>query len=229
MFSIVIPLYNEEKNIVILINEIINNLKNIEYEIILVNDASTDRTLEVLDEFNKIDYIKIFNNITNKGQSFSIHKGVLKSNFNSIITLDGDGQNNPKDILNLIKIYEKGNYQLIGGIRKNRKDSFIKIISSKIANSIRKTYLNDDCNDTGCGLKIFNKKIFLEIDFFDGMHRFLPALYKGAKQKCFFLEVDHRKRKFGKSKYGTISRLLQGIKDMIYVKNIILSHSEKKK
>ena len=110
---------------------------------------------------------------------------------------------------------------MVGGIRKKRQDSFIKILSSKIANYIRSKILNDNCKDTGCSLKVFSKNIFLEFPYFDGIHRFLPALFKGYGHKTDFINVNHRVRKYGKSKYGTIDRLFRGIRDIIKVKNII--------
>ena len=136
MFSIVIPLYNESKNISGLINEIEDHLKKYyEYEIILINDASTDDTLRVINKI-KDKKIKILNNIKNQGQSFSIRYGVKESLHQIIITLDGDGQNDPCDILRLLEYYlEHNNVKLVGGIRKKRQDSLIKIISSKIANT----------------------------------------------------------------------------------------------
>ena len=111
--------------------------------------------------------------------------------------------------------------KLIGGIRRNRKDNFTKIISSKIANSIRSRILNDECIDTGCALKIFDKKIFLSFPFFDGVHRFLPALFKGYGYETLFIDVNHRKRNHGISKYGTMNRLFAGIRDIIKVKKIL--------
>ena len=100
-------------------------------------------------------------------------------------------------------------------------DSFIKVISSKIANGIRSKILNDNCRDTGCSLKVFDKQIFLSFPFFDGMHRFLPALFKGYGYKTMFIDVNHRKRKFGVSKYGTMNRLFKGIRDIIKVRKIL--------
>ena len=117
--------------------------------------------------------------------------------------------------------YKKKNLKLIGGIRENRKDNYVKIISSKIANKIRQYLLNDNCKDTGCGLKIFDRNIFLLFPYFNGIHRFLPALFKGYGHKTDFINVNHRVRKYGKSKYGTIDRLFRGIRDIIKVKNII--------
>lgn len=222
MFSIVIPLFNEEENIQPLINEIFSSLIDFqEYEIILVDDASTDNTIRAINSLNNIK-IKIISNPQNRGQSFSIHKGIENSVNNIIITLDGDGQNNPIDIPKLLNIYlSSNNIKLVGGIRKKRMDSIIKIISSRSANFVRSRFLNDDCKDTGCSLKVFDKNIFLNFPFFDGMHRFLPALYKGFGFKTVFVNVNHRQRKYGTSKYGTTKRLFKGIADMIKVKKII--------
>ena len=130
-------------------------------------------------------------------------------------------QNNPSDIPKMLSIFYQDNYKLVGGIRKNRKDNFFKIFSSYAANFIRRLILKDDCNDTGCSLKIFDREIFLMFPFFDGIHRFLPALFKGFGYKTVFIEVNHRKRHKGISKYGTISRLLWGIRDIYKVLKIL--------
>lgn len=223
MFSVVIPIFNEEENIVLLIQEIKNSLKIYKnFELIFVNDCSTDNSLKVLLDQKKILDFKIINNKKNIGQSFSILSGIKESKHNTIVTLDGDGQNNPYDIPKLIEYYfNNKNILLVGGIRVKRKDSIIKIISSRIANIVRSKFLNDGCKDTGCSLKVFDKNIFLSFETFDGMHRFIPALFSGFGHKTFFLDVDHRKRNFGKSKYGTFLRLVNGIKDMIKVKKMI--------
>ena len=215
MFSIVIPIFNEARNIAFLLKEISRSLENFKnYEIILVNDASTDDSIEVINNINNQN-IKIIINDNNKGQSFSIYEGVKNSSYETIITIDGDGQNDPADIPKLYNFYIQNNeVKLVGGIRKNRKDSLNKIISSKIANYIRSKILKDGCKDTGCSLKVFNKKIFLSFPFFNGVHRFLPALFRGYGYKTVFLEVNHRKRIYGSSKYGTMNRLFAGIRDI---------------
>ena len=224
-FSIVIPLYNEEKNIINLYNEIsisLSSISKIHYEIIFVNDCSTDNSSKILDILSKKHpKIKIITNNSNLGQSFSIKSGVTHSAHNTIVTIDGDGQNNPVDIKKLLNTYFNSNYKLVGGIRKIRKDSLIKIISSKLANKIRGSILNDNCIDSGCGLKIFDKNIFLKFEYFNGIHRFLPALFLGYGYETHFLVVDHRKRQHGYSKYGTFIRLISGIKNIIKVKKII--------
>ena len=171
--------------------------------------------------------IKIINNSKNLGQSLSILNGIKSSSFETVVTLDGDGQNNPIDIPILLNKYlSDKEIKLVGGIRLNRKDSIIKRYSSIIANSIRKFILVDDCSDTGCSLKVFDKKIFLSFPFFDGIHRFLPALFKGYEKKTFYIEISHRPRLYGVSKYGIFGRLFKGIVDIIKVANIIKNYKQ---
>ncbi len=225
-FSIIIPVFNEEKNIEDLIDEINLCLKKYYdlFEIIIVNDCSIDNTYKILNKKinNPNNNIEIINNEKNFGQSFSILRGIKNSKYEIIVTMDGDGQNDPKDILKLLKHYiSDEDLFLVGGIRKKRKDNVIKILSSKLANFVRKNILNDKCDDTGCSLKVFDKNIFLKFPFFDGMHRFIPALFSGFNKKTFFISVNHRHRIHGKSNYGTIERLYKGIYDMYKVSKII--------
>ncbi len=227
-FSIVIPTYNEEQSIFGLVDEIFdilinkNKIKN--FQIVLVNDSSTDGTLKKFNELKRKyrDKIKIISNELNLGQSFSIIRGIQEADFDTVVTMDADGQNNPKDIYKLLDIYfSNEKVFLVGGIRKKRKDNFIKKISSKIANNVRNFILKDNCSDTGCSLKVFDKETFLKFPKFKGIHRFLPALFTGYKKKSLFIDVDHRPRIHGYSKYGTFDRLFTGIKDLIRVYNII--------
>ena len=222
-FSIIVPCYNEELSIKKLIDEIIQiSFNDYEYELIIINDGSNDQTLEIITNLSKKhDFIKIIDNKINKGQSYSIHSGIKKAKFKNIVTIDADGQNDPTDIKKLLEIYFDGKYLLVGGIRTKRKDKLIKIFSSRIANYIRKRILNDDCNDTGCSLKVLNKTVFLKLPYFDGLHRFLPALYKANGCLTKFVEVNHRERLLGVSKYGTLDRLFKGIKDLVKVYRII--------
>lgn len=228
-FTLIIPIFNEEKNISRLYNEI-SQCKAIEFisNIIYIDDASNDKSqLFLKDIANKDSKVIILTNSKNLGQSHSIFLGIKKSNTDYVITLDGDGQNDPNDIINLINIFNSNrSYGLIAGIRRNRKDNFIKILTSKIANNIRKIYLNDDCDDTGCALKLFEKSLIVNFKFFNGIHRFLPAIYKGMGKKCYFINVNHRHRKYGNSKYGTFNRLFVGIRDMLKVKKLIKNHKQ---
>lgn len=222
--SIVIPVYNEQENIENLINEIMN-ISVIDFisEIIIVNDHSSDNSINIILKLQSIfNKIKLINHEHNCGQSKSIHTGISHATTNTIITLDGDLQNNPSDIPELMKIYFSDiNIKLVSGIRIKRKDSLSKILSSKIANYIRNFILDDDCVDTGCGLKLFDRNLFLKLPFFNGIHRFLPALFKYSGSKNVFIEVDHRKRVFGKSNYGNLYRGINGLIDLIKVKKII--------
>ncbi len=227
MFSVIIPVFNESGNIDKLLNEIHNHLKKFEYEIIIVDDCSNDDTIKEIKNFKKKNINLLVNKI-NMGQSFSLNKGILSSRFNIIVTLDGDGQNNPNDIIKLLNIYNsEEDISLVGGLRMDRKDSFVKIFSSQIANYIRSKILKDNCKDTGCALKVFDKNVYLEFSFFNGIHRFLPALFNGYGYKTTYVNVDHRKRINGYSKYGINNRLFRGIRDMIKVNKMIKTHKLK--
>ena len=227
--SLVIPIFNEEKNILNLYQEIVKFIKDYNYELIFVNDNSSDQSKFIIHEIQtKNSLVKCINHEKNLGQSCAIYSGINAAQYNTIITLDGDGQNNPADIPNLLKnFFYKNDVSLISGIRYNRKDNFIKIISSKIANKVRSYILNDKCSDTGCSLKVFDKSKFLEFPFFDGIHRFMPALFNGYGHKVLFINVDHRSRISGESKYGIINRLFKGIFDLIKVRNIIKTYEKK--
>ena len=218
-FSIIVPVYNEEQNIDKLLNEIINSIKTItDYEIIVVNDGSEDQTKNELIKFN-LYKIKIINHEKNLGQSAAIYSGIQSSYYDNIITIDGDLQNDPNDIDKMIKLYKINNCKgLVSGIRRKRKDSLIKRYSSKLANNIRNIILKDECEDTGCSLKIFEKKFFLKYKFFDGIHRYIPFLFKQSRCKISYIDVNHRFREAGVSKYGTIDRLIKGIIAIIKVK-----------
>ncbi len=225
-FSIIIPVYNENKNILKLIEEIILSIEDYEnYQIIIVNDGSEDDSSiiinNILKKHSTIDIVKICNK-KNMGQSYSIKSGIEKAKYDCIVTIDGDLQNDPKDIPLLLKIYfNEKKLKLVGGIRTNRKDSNLKKVASIIANKFRMFILNDDCIDTGCSLKVFDKNIFLNFPYFNGIHRFLPALFKGYKFKTKFINVNHRQRVYGKSNYKNLPRLIRGIFDIYRVSKII--------
>jgi len=222
--SIIIPVFNEEKNIKILINEILNiDIIDQISEIIIVDDCSTDSSLNEIKKLQKItDKISFFCHYSNQGQSKSLLTGIKNAKNQTIVTIDADLQNNPIDIINIVNTYFSDNeIKLVGGIRVNRKDNIIKKITSRMANFIRNQILRDDCIDTGCSLKIFDRDLFLSLPFFDGIHRFLPALFKYKNSKNKYIGVDHRNRKFGKSKYGTLDRALKGLVDIYKVKKII--------
>lgn len=227
-FSIIIPVYNESKNIYLLVKEIFASLEEKYFEVIIINDNSNDDTNVYLSKLKSKYNIGIINLKNRSGQSLALLTGIKASKHDTIVTIDGDGQNDPKDIPKILNIFIKNNYSLVGGLRMKRKDNYIKKISSLIANKIRSIILNDNCMDTGCGLKIFEKKIFLLFPFFNGIHRFLPALFRGYGYSTYFVSVNHRHRLFGKSKYGTIKRAINGIRDIILVNKIIKNYKNVK-
>jgi len=219
--SIVIPVHNEAENIGVLIKEIVDSMINIKYEIIVVDDDSSDNTLDVLSEMKiKIDNLRIIKHSANYGQSFAIKSGIEHAKSDWIATLDGDGQNDPSDILRLFNILltmKKNKNIMIAGHRVVRKDSFLKKFSSKYANKVRDFLLKDSIPDTGCGLKIFNKYCFDKLPFFNHIHRYLPALHIANCGDVVSVEVNHRERERGVSKYGFNNRFWVGIIDLLGV------------
>jgi dolichol-phosphate mannosyltransferase len=216
--SIVVPVRNESGNVASLIGEIDAALKHITHEIIYVDDGSTDDTFSELQSLQmQFSQLKIVRHAHGCGQSTAVRTGVKAAKFNWIATLDGDGQNDPADIPKLIAAVVDG-VDLIGGNRRaSRRDTWVKRMSSVIANTVRSKMLRDDTPDTGCGLKLFKRDAFLDLPYFDHMHRFLPALIKRRGGKIISVPVAHRNREHGKSNYGTIDRLLVGVVDLFGV------------
>ncbi|OGT45254.1 MAG: dolichol-phosphate mannosyltransferase [Gammaproteobacteria bacterium RIFCSPHIGHO2_12_FULL_41_20] len=221
--SIVIPVYNEAENIMPLLAEIQAILQQqTNYEIIMVDDGSTDDTYSaVLSAQKKIYQVKIIRHQYNYGQSASIVSGVRMASLSWIITLDGDGQNDPRDIKILLDMLQQQSNQekpiLIVGHRQKRHDRWLRRLSSRIANHIRHALLRDHCLDTGCSLKLFKRDDFLKLPHFDHIHRFLPALFIRANGEVLNVPVSHRPRLYGQSKYGVMNRLWIGIIDLLGV------------
>ena len=216
--SVVVPVKNEQDNVASLIAEIDAALSKVKHEIIYVNDGSTDATLSILKQLQKkYKQLRVISHQQSCGQSTAVRTGVKFARYDWVATLDGDGQNNPADIPKLIDAVSEG-VELVGGNRRlSRRDTFIKRISSVIANTVRSAMLRDDTPDTGCGLKLFQREAFLDLPYFDHMHRFLPALIKRRGGKIVSVHVQHRNREHGKSNYGTIDRLIVGIVDLFGV------------
>jgi dolichol-phosphate mannosyltransferase len=216
--SVVIPVRNEEGNLANLIVEIDDALKQLKHEIIYVDDGSTDNTYSQLKSLQtQFNQLKIVRHAKSCGQSTAVRTGVKAAQFAWVATLDGDGQNDPADIPKLIAAVAEG-VDLVGGNRRaSRRDTWVKRMSSVIANTVRSKMLRDDTPDTGCGLKLFKRDAFLDLPYFDHMHRFLPALIKRRGGKIVSVPVAHRNREHGKSNYGTIDRLLVGIVDLFGV------------
>lgn len=220
-FTIIIPIFNESESIFKLIKEIKLEFKNRMPEIIIVDDGSTDDFSKRKNEIVQKN-IRILKHSSNFGKCKAMLTGILEASNELICIIDGDGQNPPYEIKNLISFWKKLDKSkkqkfLICGNRKKRKDKFSKRISSKIANGIRKFILNDDCNDTACALKVFMRSEFLKINYFKNMHRFLPALFKINNCEIFNVLVDDRPRTSGVSKYSFHNRFWIGIIDLINV------------
>ena len=221
--SVVIPVCNEEESIGILIEEITQALaQKYQHEIIVVDDGSTDTTLEVLLKIKKdLPTLRVIKHLQNSGQSTAVRTGVQHAKSAWIATLDGDGQNDPADIPNLYNELANQNldpWLVVAGYRKKRKDTWLKRISSKYANSIRDRLLRDGTPDTGCGLKVFARDSFLALPYFDHMHRYIPALFQRQGGRVVSVEVNHRHRMQGTSKYGFHNRLWVGIVDILGVR-----------
>jgi glycosyltransferase involved in cell wall biosynthesis len=220
-FSIVIPLYNEKENINQLNEELTSSLlklqnKNHQFEIIYVDDGSTDKTLESLKDFkNEIKTIILKNN-KNLAQSKSIMNGMEESNYNNIILLDGDLQNDPNDIIKMVDVYTQKENILVHGYRKNRNDPYLsKILPSKIANYIVRKFTNSKILDHGCSLKIFDKRMINLNDFFGDFHRLFAAQIN-KDIEVIEMEVNHRPRQKGNSNYG-FERVFRVLIDLIFI------------
>lgn len=218
--SVVIPMYNEEGNAATLVGEVATALRGVaSFEIVTVNDCSKDGTLAVLSAL-KADYpeLRVINHHRNAGQSRGVRTGVLAARAPVVATLDGDGQNNPADIPALYaRLTREGAPALlamVAGERQKRKDSQAKLVASRMANGIRKKMLNDNANDTGCGLKVFYRDAFLRLPYFDHLHRYLPALVRREGLEIEFAPVSHRERLSGVSKYTNIQRAAVAVRDL---------------
>jgi dolichol-phosphate mannosyltransferase len=222
--SIVIPVHNEAENILPLLEEIEKGMSLAEtYEIIVVNDGSKDNTGIVLkDAMSRFKNLRVLHHQQSCGQSTAIYNGVKAAIYPLIATLDGDGQNDPADIHRLYEVLQQKqktspDLWMIAGWRSTRYDSKWRLFSSRFANAVRAGLLADNTPDTGCGLKIFLREKFLELPYFDHMHRFLPALVLRAGGQVISEPVNHRARSTGRSNYGTLDRLWAGMTDLLGV------------
>jgi len=224
--SVVVPVFNEQENIRSLATEIRASLQDrLPFELIYVDDGSQDASFAELRALKDEGFpeLRIVRHDGCFGQSASILSGCRQARAEWIATLDGDGQNDPADILPLYRaVIEKhtadNRYLCAAGYRKNRHDGLVKRWSSRVANGVRSRLLHDSTPDTGCGLKVFRREAFLALPFFDHLHRFIPALIQRNGGKIIVVEVNHRARKAGQSKYGIGNRLWVGLVDLFGVK-----------
>ena len=221
--SVVVPVHNENENLRPLIEEIETAVAaSTDHEILYVDDGSTDDTLARLQALKQeFPRLRVLRHQTCCGQSTALRTGIQAAKGPVIATLDGDGQNDPANIPAMLTAWQELKQQsdtaLVAGYRRNRKDTGWRKFSSRFANRIRAGLLRDETPDTGCGLKLFDRDLFLAMPYFDHMHRFLPALAQRAGSRVISVEVNHRPRTRGQSKYGTWHRLWVGIWDLLGV------------
>ena len=217
---------DEAGNVLPLIEEISTSLASYapvgqNFEIICVDDSSKDATVQEIQQAQqKFPNVRLIRHPQRLGMSAGIRNGIRRARANWILTIDGDRQNDPADAPRLLELgWMKGrdNKILVAGIRVNRRDTTGKRLASRFANKIRKALLNDNCPDTGCSLKLFPRESYLELPFFNGLHRFMPALLKLYGHECIFTPVNDRPRQHGVSKSDFLGRAIRGTYDLLGV------------
>lgn len=220
--SVVVPVHDEAGNIAALVAEIETALgPELDFEMVFVDDGSRDESPGELARARRgHPRLRVLRHRERCGQSAALRTGVAAARGAWIATLDGDGQNDPSDILVLLKVRDESEdpaLRMIAGVRRQRRDGLVKRFSSRVANGLRSRVLRDGATDTGCGLKLFQREAFLALPFFDHMHRFLPALVRRAGGVVLEAPVDHRPRRHGASHYGVADRAWAGLVDMLGV------------
>jgi dolichol-phosphate mannosyltransferase len=216
--SVVVPVHDEAGAIGALVTEIATALAGLEFEIIIVDDGSTDATPAILTGLAMAEpALRVLTHPHRAGQSSAIRTGVRAARHEWIATLDGDGQNPPDQIPRLLDALRSGRTERVGlvqGQRAERRDSISRQLGSAIANAIRAAALGDGVRDSGCGLRLFRRDAFLDLPFFDHIHRFLPAMMRREGWEIRLVAVEHRPRTSGRSKYSNLQRALVGLVDL---------------
>lgn len=212
--SVVVPAYNEEGNILPLAQEIVAALSALPggFELILVDDASTDATAQRIRDIAQPQVRGVFHRM-NCGQSAAVGSGFQTARGEWVATLDGDGQNDPADLPAMLNEAIRSGVDCVTGVRRKRRDTFIRRFSSRIANIFRNWITGDQVSDSGCGIRVVRRSALREIPVFNGMHRFMPTLLRGQGFRVTEMTVNHRERVRGTSKYGVHDRLWRGIRD----------------
>ncbi len=218
-FSVVVPVHNEAGNVAGLIAEIAKALDGRAFEMVFVDDASTDDTRAMLAGL-KTQYpmLRVLGHRRNAGQSRSIRSGILAARAPVIGTLDGDGQNDPADLPDLYRQFTRAGapegLKMVMGRRAKRQDTAWKRFGSRLANNVRKRLLRDDCDDSGCGIKVMSRDAYVHLPYFDHMHRYMPALMRAEGFGVEYRDVNHRPRGTGRSNYTNFGRLNDALSDL---------------
>lgn len=213
--SVVVPLYNEVENIPFLQQELRSALTGLNYELVLVDDGSNDGSADKIERDGRVQVVRLERN---SGQSAAMYVGMHHARGKIVALIDGDLQNDPADIPKLAGAVREGTTDLACGYRAKRKDTTVKRITSRVANFVRSRFTGDGVRDTGCTLKAMRRECVQALVPFHGMHRFIPALVKGAGYRLMEFPVNHRARKHGVSKYGLANRALWATMDMFGVR-----------
>ncbi|HYH10248.1 MAG TPA: glycosyltransferase family 2 protein [Thermoanaerobaculia bacterium] len=219
--SVVFPVYNEEENLPILLREIAAALegKGWTYEIVAVDDGSSDRSLAVLREMRaQYPTLRVLTFEKNSGQTAALDAAWHAASGRLVVSLDADLQNDPADIPAMVRRLEESQSDMVIGVRVNRQDTWSRKMQSKIGNGVRNWITGDQITDTGCSLKLVKREAIDRVRLFTGMHRFLPTLVRYAGYKVVEMPVNHRPRQFGISKYGAMNRAFRGLADCFAVR-----------
>lgn len=210
--SVIVPFYNEEECVEFVLREILECQP--EAEIIAVDDGSRDQTPQIIESIEGISPLLL---TENRGQSGALYAGFRYASGDILVMLDGDGQNDPSDIEKLVDLVKSGECDVAVGRRAKRQDTWSRRTASRIANAVRRFFIHDGISDTGCSLKAMHKDHVDLLVPFNGMHRFLPAVFTHAGLKISEIDVNHRERKAGQSKYTNLDRAIRGIYDLVGV------------
>lgn len=216
-FTLVVPIYDERDNVGPLLDEVAEVLAPVvPFEVILVDDKSKDDSVERILSWKRehaADWLRLVCMQKNGGQSAAVLAGAMHATAPFVVTMDGDRQNDPRDLLRMLEILENGEVAGVTGIRANRRDTFVRRMSSKIGNGVRNFLTGDRVADSGCGIKGYKRELFLTVPRFNGMHRFMATLVRYCGGKVVEIEVNHRPRVAGQAKYGIGNRAWRGLRD----------------
>lgn len=220
--SLVIPIYNEEANVEALLDEVEEVLLPYgPFEALLIDDGSTDQSCQRMTDWKDAhgaDWLRIICLKNNVGQSGAVFAGVEQARADLVATLDGDMQNDPRDIPAMLELLEAGNTDAVVGVRRKRQDTFVRRVSSKIGNAVRNLVTGDKVTDAACGIKVIRRQLFLRAPRFVGMHRFMATMVRYLGGTVIEVDVNHRQRAAGTAKYGIGNRALRGLRDCFAVR-----------